>query len=101
MYIAEIAPSEIRGTLVSCNQFAIIFGMLVVYFVNYLIKDGMSDEILVSDGWRRMFLTETIPAGLFGTLLFFVPKTTRFLVLMNPHDSALNVLAKVNAMSST
>lgn len=37
MYIAEIAPSNIRGTLVSCNQFAIIFGMLVVYFVNYLI----------------------------------------------------------------
>ena len=37
MYIAEIAPSNIRGTLVSCNQFAIIFGMLVVYFVNFLI----------------------------------------------------------------
>lgn len=37
MYIAEIAPSNIRGTLVSCNQFAIIFGQLVVYFVNFLI----------------------------------------------------------------
>ena len=55
MYIAEIAPSEIRGKLVSCNQFAIIFGMLVVYFVNYMIKDGMPDEVLVSDGRRYMF----------------------------------------------
>lgn len=70
MYIAEIAPSEIRGKLVSCNQFAIIFGMLVVYFVNYLIKDGMSDEELVANGWRYMFVSEAIPAALFGILLF-------------------------------
>ena len=37
MYIAEMAPAEIRGKLVSWNQFAIIFGMLIVYFVNYFI----------------------------------------------------------------
>ena len=43
MYIAEVAPSSIRGTLVSCNQFAIIFGMLVVYFVNYLIRNNLAD----------------------------------------------------------
>jgi MFS transporter, SP family, xylose:H+ symportor len=75
MYIAEIAPSEIRGKLVSCNQFAIIFGMLVVYFVNYMIKDGMPDEVLVSDGWRYMFGSEAVPAALFGILLFLVPET--------------------------
>jgi SP family xylose:H+ symportor-like MFS transporter len=38
MYIAEIAPSERRGALVSWNQFAIIFGVLIVYFVNYYIS---------------------------------------------------------------
>ena len=43
MYIAEISPANIRGTLVSCNQFAIIFGMLVVYFVNYLIRNNLAD----------------------------------------------------------
>lgn len=96
MYIAEIAPSNIRGTLVSCNQFAIIFGMLVVYFVNYLIKDGMSEEVLVADGWRYMFGSEAVPAGLFGLLLFFVPKTPRYLV-MEGHDSkALDVLTRIN-----
>ena len=49
MYIAEIAPSEIRGTLVSCNQFAIIFGMLVVYFVNYLILGDHQNPIILKD----------------------------------------------------
>lgn len=37
MYIAEISPARIRGRMVSVNQFAIVFGMLVVYFVNYFI----------------------------------------------------------------
>ena len=48
MYIAEISPAKIRGTLVSCNQFAIIFGMLVVYFVNYLItgRDQKALQVL-------------------------------------------------------
>ena len=72
MYIAEVAPSEIRGKLVSCNQFAVIFGMLVVYFVNYMIKDGMTEEVLVSEGWRKMFVSEAYPAAVFGILLFFV-----------------------------
>lgn len=96
MYIAEIAPSDKRGKLVSCNQFAIIFGMLLVYFVNYLIKDGMSDEVLISDGWRYMFASEIIPAGIFGILLFFVPKTPRYLAMINQDDKALDVLTKVN-----
>ncbi|WP_455671989.1 D-xylose transporter XylE [Phocaeicola sp.] len=96
MYIAEIAPSEIRGKLVSCNQFAIIFGMLVVYFVNYIIKDGMSEEVLVSDGWRYMFGSEVVPAALFGLLLFLVPKTPRYLAMINQDEKALEVLTKVN-----
>ena len=96
MYIAEIAPSEIRGKLVSCNQFAIIFGMLVVYFVNYMIKDGMPDEVLVSDGWRYMFGSEAVPAALFGILLFLVPETPRYLAMTHQDDKAFSVLEKVN-----
>ncbi|MCM1908236.1 MFS transporter, partial [Phocaeicola vulgatus] len=92
MYIAEIAPSEIRGKLVSCNQFAIIFGMLVVYFVNYMIKDGMPDEVLVSDGWRYMFGSEAVPAALFGILLFLVPETPRYLAMTHQDDKAFSVL---------
>ncbi|WP_300901758.1 D-xylose transporter XylE [uncultured Bacteroides sp.] len=117
MYIAEIAPSDIRGTLVSCNQFAIIFGMLVVYFVNYLIMgdhtnpiidksvDGIlsvnsaSDMWSVKTGWRYMFGSEAFPAALFGCLLFFVPKTPRYLVLIHQEEKAYSILEKVNGTS--
>ena len=114
MYIAEIAPSNIRGTLVSCNQFAIIFGMLVVYFVNYLIlgdhqnpvilKDAAgtlsvsseSDMWTVTEGWRYMFGSEAFPAAFFGMLLFFVPKTPRYLVMIDQDQKAYSILKKVN-----
>ncbi len=109
MYIAEIAPSNIRGTLVSCNQFAIIFGMLVVYFVNYLIvgdhtnpviENGavspLSDMWSVNTGWRYMFGSEAVPAAIFGVLLFLVPRTPRYLVMIERDSEALEVLTKVN-----
>nr|WP_320058599.1 D-xylose transporter XylE [uncultured Bacteroides sp.] len=115
MYIAEIAPSNIRGTLVSCNQFAIIFGMLVVYFVNFLILGGHENPILIKDGttgiltvssesdmwsvkegWRYMFGSEAFPAALFGILLFFVPKSPRYLVMMQQESRAFSILEKVN-----
>jgi SP family xylose:H+ symportor-like MFS transporter len=98
MYIAEIAPSHIRGTLVSWNQFAIIFGMLVVYFVNYLIlgEHTVGDTWSATTGWRRMFVSEAAPAALFGLLLFLVPKTPRYLVLIRQEAAALTVLSKIN-----
>lgn len=96
MYIAEIAPANIRGKLVSWNQFAIIFGMLVVYFVNYYIATQGDDNWLNQIGWRYMFASETIPATLFLVLLFFVPETPRYLVLQSNHEKALRVLQKVN-----
>lgn len=98
MYIGEIAPAEIRGRLVSLNQFAIIFGMLVVYFVNWGIANGQSLDWINDIGWRRMFQSEAIPAGLFGILLFFVPETPRYLTLKNKDDQALNILSKINGI---
>ncbi|MBN1926477.1 MAG: D-xylose transporter XylE [Prolixibacteraceae bacterium] len=96
MYIGEIAPAEIRGRLVSLNQFAIIFGMLVVYFVNWGIANGQSLEWINTVGWRNMFLSEAIPAGLFGMLLFLVPETPRYLSLKKKDDQALHILTKIN-----
>jgi len=96
LYIAEIAPAQIRGRLVSMNQFAIIFGMLVVYFVNYYIAKQGDDSWLNTVGWRWMFASEAIPAGLFLLMLFLVPDTPRSLVLKSRPDKALNVLIKVN-----
>lgn len=96
MYIGEIAPADIRGRLVSFNQFAIIFGMLVVYFVNWGIANGQTLEWINTIGWRRMFLSEAIPAGLFGILLLFVPETPRYLALKNQNEKALSILTRIN-----
>lgn len=99
LYIAEIAPAHKRGKLVSLNQFAIIFGMLVVYFVNYYIAGRGDEDWLNAIGWRWMFASEIIPAGLFLILLFFVPDTPRSLVLKSRPEKALEVLSKVNGRS--
>ncbi|MDR1672735.1 MAG: D-xylose transporter XylE [Bacteroidales bacterium] len=96
MYIGEIAPAEIRGRLVSFNQFAIIFGMLVVYFVNWGIARGQSVAWINDTGWRYMFASEAIPATLFGILLFLVPETPRYLALTAKPEKALQVLTKIN-----
>ncbi len=96
MYIAEIAPPKVRGNLVAWNQFAIIFGMLVIYFVNFGIsKAGSGDAWLNSIGWRYMFLSGAIPAGLFLLLLFLVPETPRYLMLKGNEAGARVVLDKL------
>lgn len=98
LYIAEIAPAKIRGKLVSLNQFAIIFGMLVVYFVNYYISRQGDDSWLNTVGWRWMFASEIIPASLFLFMLLFVPDTPRSLVLKSKPEKAFDVLVKVNGI---
>lgn len=95
MFIGEMAPSGIRGRLVSWNQFAIIFGMLVVYFVNYGIAFGESTTWIETLGWRYMFLTEAVPALLFFVLLFAVPETPRYLALNKQDDKAMDVLNRI------
>ncbi|MBK3519388.1 D-xylose transporter XylE [Carboxylicivirga marina] len=98
MYISEIAPAHIRGRLISFNQFAIIFGMLVVYFVNWSIARGQTIEWINETGWRYMFLSEAIPAGLFGVLLLFVPETPRYLAMQGNNDKALSILERINGI---
>ncbi|MCD8264095.1 MAG: D-xylose transporter XylE [Tannerellaceae bacterium] len=95
MYIAEVAPADRRGNLVSWNQFAIIFGMLVVYFVNYTIALQGDAGWLHAIGWRWMFASETIPALLFFTFLLFVPETPRYLVMRGKTEKALGILNRL------
>lgn len=95
MYIAEVAPAKIRGRLVSYNQFAIIFGMVVVSIVNYYIAKGHTQNWIDTIGWRWMFASEVIPASLFLLFLFLVPETPRFLVLTGKESEAANVLGRI------
>ena len=90
MYIAEVAPADRRGNLVSWNQFAIIFGMLVVYFVNYTIALQGDASWLHTVGWRWMFASEIIPAVFFFTLLMFVPETPRYLVMRGKTEKSID-----------
>lgn len=105
MYIGEVSPAGIRGKLVSWNQFAIIFGQLVVYFVNYLIVRWAINtypeiaEWTQQVGWRIMFVSEAIPAGLFTVLICFVPETPRYLAMTGKDQEALHVLTKINGES--
>lgn len=114
MYIGEVSPSKIRGMMVSWNQFAIIFGQLVVYFVNFLILgqhtnpviesigQGMnrvapgSDLWTIQTGWRYMFGSEAVPAALFTILICLVPETPRHLVAIGKDNEALRVLTRIN-----
>ena len=117
MYIGEVAPSRIRGTLVSWNQFAIIFGQLVVYFVNFMILGSHANPIIkavegvnqilnagaaqwtIETGWRLMFVSEAVPAGLFALLVLFIPETPRYLAMTGQDDKALSVLSRINGLS--
>lgn len=96
MYIGEIAPAGIRGRLVSFNQFAIIFGMLVVYFVNWGIARGETIEWINTIGWRYMLASGAIPASIFGILVLFVPESPRYLIMSGNDQKALDVLNKIN-----
>ena len=101
MYIAEVAPASKRGTLVSWNQFAIIFGQLVVYFVNFLIIQSHANDPEVvawtnAVGWRVMFVSEAVPAALFSILILLVPETPRYLAMHGQAPKAFHVLARIN-----
>ncbi|MFG6427170.1 MAG: D-xylose transporter XylE [Muribaculaceae bacterium] len=114
MYIAEIAPSNLRGTLVSWNQFAIIFGQLVVYFVNFMILGEHTNPIIekvgetlysvhpssdmwtIQTGWRYMFGSEAIVAAIFTILVCFVPESPRYLALIGKDNKALAILSRIN-----
>ena len=117
MYIAEVSPAEIRGKLVSWNQFAIIFGQLAVYFVNFLILgehtnpiiekigetvyqvSSASDQWTIQTGWRYMFGSEAFVAGLFSILVCFVPESPRYLALKGRDSKALAILEKINGVA--
>ena len=96
MYIAEISPARIRGRMVSLNQFAIVFGMLAVYFVNYYIASLGDQPWNVETGWRWMFGSEAIPALGLLFLLLLVPESPRWLTQQGRRDEAVAVLARIN-----
>ena len=106
LYISELSPSHKRGRLVALYQFAITVGILFSYFINaYLLKlshaeflqqtTGFLNKIMVSEVWRIMLGTSTVPALLFLFLLLFVPESPRWLTIKGDEPGALRVLKKI------
>ena len=99
MYIAEITPARIRGRMVSANQFAIISGMLVIYFVNYFIARHGDEAWNAATGWRWMFASGAIPSVLFLALLLWVPESPRWLVEQGLKERARGILSRIGGES--
>jgi len=108
MYIAEIAPAEIRGVFVSINQLTIVIGILAAQITNLLIAQPVPQNIPPDQiaefirqswngqfGWRWMFGAETVPAVGFFLLMFFVPESPRWLVKWGNDSLAERILAHV------
>jgi SP family xylose:H+ symportor-like MFS transporter len=96
MYIAEIAPSDIRGKMVTYYQLAIVIGFFIVFLATYFIGNNLSEAENIAFGWKHMFWSELIPSGLFLILLFFVPKSPRWLALKGKDGDAMAILTKIH-----
>jgi SP family sugar porter-like MFS transporter len=88
VYIAEITPAGVRGRFVSINQLTIVIGILAAQIINWRIADPVPSGATVADlmtswngqnGWRWMFYTCAIPAGIFFLLMWLVPESPRWL----------------------
>ncbi len=103
MYIAEVAPSHIRGRLVALNQLTIVLGILGAQVVNYLIAEPMPAGTTVPDpaswnvlrGWRWMFWSASFPAAAFIILVFFIPESPRWLAMKGDTAKASSILDNI------
>lgn len=95
-YIAEIAPAKIRGTLVTYYQLAIVIGFFVVFLATYFIGNSTTEAENIQNGWRYMLWSELIPSLTFLILLFFVPKSPRWVAMNGEKKEALSILTRIH-----
>ena len=103
VYIAEIVPAKMRGSMVSIQQLAIVLGFSIAYFSNYyflnLSKSSSEFAInnnLAEDVWRWMLGVEAVPALLYFILLFFIPNSPRWLMMKGKNETAEAIITKIN-----
>lgn len=96
MYIAEIAPTKLRGRLVTLYQLGIVVGILSAVFANMLIQRLGNEAWNITVGWKWMFFAGIVPAVVFGAAIATSIESPRWLMKAGRPNSALNVLCKVN-----
>ena len=107
IYISEVSPAKIRGTLVSLYQLAVTVGFLLAYLMNWVIDSNIDPSLAASqdltlwermmntEAWRGMLGSETLPALLFFFIIFFIPESPKWLIVNGKTDKASKVLAKI------
>lgn len=99
-YIAEIAPTRIRGRCVTLYQLGIVAGILAAVFVNMLIQRMGDEGWNISTGWRWMFLAGIVPAILFGVMILPAVESPRWLMKMGRREQAIGVLTRINGVDA-
>ena len=105
IYISEVSPAKIRGTLVSLYQLAVTAGFLIAYLANWVIDvngnmavaGSLWTNMWNSEMWRGMLGSETLPALLFFFIIFFIPESPKWLIVNGKLDKAGAVLSKIYA----
>ena len=110
IYISEVSPAKIRGTLVSLYQLAVTVGFLLAYLANWVIDANIDTNLVLGDpgltlwqkmmnteAWRGMLGSETLPALLFFFVIFFIPESPKWLIVNGKLDKAAVVLNKIYA----
>ncbi len=104
MYIAEVAPSHLRGRFVSLNQMTLVIGILAAQVINLMIAenvpDGVTEEFIRASwngqmGWRWMFFACAVPSIIFFILVFTLPESPRWLIKAGKQDKAFPTLKKI------
>ncbi len=95
LYIAEVSPGRVRGQMVALYQLAIVSGILVVFFVNYLIAQHGTYAWKIDFGWRWMFASLTLPSLLLLVMSLVIPESPRWLVMKNRAAEARLTLERV------
>jgi sugar porter (SP) family MFS transporter len=103
-YIAEIAPAQMRGRLVSLNQLTIVIGILAAQLLNMLIArkvpEGATATMIAQSwngqfGWRWMFTLVAVPSVLFFVCAMVVPESPRWLVKNGLPALAQSILSRI------
>ena len=105
IYISEVSPARIRGTLVSLYQLAVTAGFLLAYLANWAIDAGIDPSAAADAGlwsrmfnaeaWRGMLGSETLPALLFLFIIFFIPESPKWLIIKGKPNEATSVLSRI------
>ena len=110
IYISEVAPAKMRGTLVSLYQLAVTIGFLLAYMANWAIDANIDpaitgdvslwDKMMHTEAWRGMLGSETLPALLFFFIIFFIPESPKWLIVKGKIASAGKVLGRIYSTSA-